>query len=295
MLVRLMLLPIRQPTILPLRSTPRLAAAITNAATTTTTTFTQSRSIVHQSKEDKAQQIQDRNKEKKKKLREELKMKALDEPINHPLHMSIAEALNTIRSFEVGKPVDKSNISCNIYVRQEQGATPINCMLEVPHPVNVRTKPLVFTTQQQVIDDLSPHMNPEHIGGKDLVNKFLSQELSPSDFTHGFATSEFESQLKPLGRILGPLGLIPTKKKGTVIDDASEILNVLRAFRIRQRDGTISFVAGNCTFSDQQVMENLKAISDAIHAQIDPKAVKKTKLGYCYIRSANSPGLVIDF
>ncbi|KAI5956357.1 hypothetical protein KGF54_000832 [Candida jiufengensis] len=252
------------------------------------------RTLVH-TKEIKTQLQREKDKQKKRKLRQELKFKSLENPIEHPLHMPIAEALNTIRSFEVGKPVDKTTITCHLYVRQEQGAHPINGTVDIPYPVNKKTKPLIFTTQQSMISEIEPLVGSENIGGKELIDKFINQELLPSDFTHVFATSEMESQLRSVARILGPAGLQPTKKKGTVTDDPHSITNILRSFQIKQKDSNITFSVGNCTFSDFQIMSNLKAVSDVIFSQIDPNASKKTRLGYCYITTANSPGLVIDF
>ncbi|CAX41388.1 mitochondrial ribosomal protein, large subunit, putative [Candida dubliniensis CD36] len=231
---------------------------------------------------------------KKRKLRQELKFNALDNPIDHPLHMPIAKALNILRSLEVGKPADKTTISCNIYVRQEQGAAPIQTKVDIPFPVQRKTKAVVFTTQQPVIEELKK-AGIETFGGRDLLDKFLNQELTPDLFTHAFATQEMEPHLKAVARILGPAGLQPTAKKGTVTDDINTILDVIRSFQIKQKDNHISFPVGNCTFSDAQIMSNIKAISDKIYSKIDPNATKKTRLGYCYIGTANSPGLVIDF
>lgn len=114
-------------------------------------------------------------------------------------------------------------------------------------------------------------------------------------FTHAFATQEMAPHLKSVARILGRAGLQPTAKKGTITDDVNTILDVMRSFQIKQKENHISFPVGNCTFSDSQIMSNLKAISDEIHSKIDANTTKKTRLGYCYIGTANSPGLVIDF
>ncbi|AOW29449.1 hypothetical protein MG5_03966 [Candida albicans P57072] len=246
------------------------------------------------SKDLKTHLQKEKDKEKKRKLRQELKFNALDNPIDHPLHMPIAKALNILRSLEVGKPADKTTISCNIYVRQEQGAAPISGKVDIPFPVQRKTKPVVFTTQQPVIEELKK-AGIETFGGRELLDKFINQELTPDMFTHAFATQEMAPHLKSVARILGRAGLQPTAKKGTITDDVNTILDVMRSFQIKQKENHISFPVGNCTFSDSQIMSNLKAISDEIHSKIDANTTKKTRLGYCYIGTANSPGLVIDF
>ncbi|KAI3404120.2 hypothetical protein KGF56_003020 [Candida oxycetoniae] len=251
--------------------------------------------FVSYDKESKTLLHQERGREKKRRLRKELKFNALENPAEHPLHMDIATALNTIRSFELGKPLKKTNITCSLYARQEQGAAPINANLNLPFPVNKKNNPLLFTTHQGVMEELESLIPRENMGGKELLDRFINQELLPGDFTHAFATCEMEPHLKSVSRILGPAKLQPTKKKGTVTDDLSVIRNILSSYQIKQRDFHISFTAGDCSFSDFQIISNLKAISDAIYRQIDPKASKKTRLGHCFITSANSPGLVIDF
>lgn len=248
------------------------------------------RTIVH-SKEEKSRLQKEKDKEKKKQLKDELKFKALEDPIDHPLHMPILKALRILRAIEVGRP---TTISCSIYVRQEQGAAPLQAKVDIPFPVKRKTNPVVFTSHPHVVEEMKK-AGILTVGGKDLIEKFVSQELLPSAFTHAFATPEMVPYLKSVARILGPAGLQPTAKKGTVTDDAKAILDVVNSFQIRQRDNNISFPVGDCSFSDVQILSNLKAVSDAIYSKIDPNAKKRTRLGYCYMTTARSPGLVIDF
>lgn len=247
-----------------------------------------------QSTQDKNRLQAAKDKEKKKQLKDELKFKALEEPINHPLHMPILKALRILRAFETGIPAEKSTISCQIYVRQEQGAAPILAKVDIPFPVHRKTNPIIFTTHPHVIEEMKK-VGIKTVGGKELIEKFISQELLPSSFTHAFATTEIAPQLKSVARILGPAGLQPTAKKGTVTDDVKAILDVVNSFQIKQRDYNIGFPVGDCSFTDVQIMSNLKAVSDAIYEKIDPNAKKRTRLGYCYITTSRSPGLVIDF
>ncbi|EMG47720.1 MRPL1 54S ribosomal protein L1 [Candida maltosa Xu316] len=235
-----------------------------------------------------------KDKERKYKLKQEMKMKELENPIDHPLHMPIAQALNIVRSFEVGKPVDKTTIACTISVVQEQGATPLSGTVNIPFPVQRKTKPVVFTSNQSIVEELKRH-NITTVGGKDLLEKFASGEISTEGFTHAFATVEMAPQLKTVARVLGPAGLQPTAKKGTIVNNVAAIMQIISSFQYKQKENHISFPVGDCSFSDAQIMANLKAVSDSIHSQIDPNANKKTRLGYCFMTTARSPGLVIDF
>ncbi|CAK9441595.1 mitochondrial 54S ribosomal protein uL1m [Lodderomyces beijingensis] len=254
------------------------------------------RTAVTQSKEARDETRRQKDKEKKRKLKEELKFQNMEDLPDHPLHMSIADALNTIRSINIGKPAEKTNIACNLFVRQEQGASPINETINIPFPVSKKTKPVVFTSDAGFIEELKDVVDPQHIGGRELLAKFSEGKLDASAFTHAFATSDMEKDLKSVARILGPAGLMPSKKRGTVTDSPSDVLKIVRSFQIKQKNGHVSFLVGNCTFSDYQIMKNLKAISDAIHKTIDdPSTKKKTRTGHCYISSAHSPSLVIDF
>ncbi|CAI5760105.1 unnamed protein product [Candida verbasci] len=236
-------------------------------------------------------------KERKRKIKSDLKFKELDNLPKHPLYMPISQALNYLRSFEIGRPSKSTNIICTLFIKGEQGAIPISGTINIPFPPYRKIKPIIFTSNNEVKEVLSKTNLDIMIGGNELVDKFLSQELTPDLFTHAFATPELERHLKTnLGRILGPSGLQPTAKKGTVTDDPNKILQVLNSFQIRQKDSKIDFPIGNCDFNDYQIISNLKSISEYINKIIDdPNVVKKNKLGYCYISTGRTPPLVIDF
>jgi ribosomal protein L1 len=258
-----------------------------------TTVRTTVRTIVRKS-DAKARLQRQKDLEKKRQIRAEIKFNAMEENPEHPLHMSIQEALRVLRAFEAGKTPDKTTISCQLYVRQELGATPIQTKVDMPFPINRKTNPIVFTSQSHVAQAMK-QAGIQNVGGKELLEKFVTKEMIPAGFTHAFATTEMTPYLKSVARILGPAGLQPTAKKGTVTDNINDILDVVNSFHIKQKDGSIAFPVGNCGFTDVQIMSNLKAISDAIHSKIDPEAKKKTRLSNCYITTSRSPGLVIDF
>ena len=114
----------------------------------------------------------------------------------------------------------------------------------------------------------------ETFGGRELLDKFINQELTPDMFTHAFATQEMAPHLKSVARILGRAGLQPTAKG----DYNRRRKHHPRRHEIvpDQTKGKPHLLpVGNCTFSDSQIMSNLKAISDEIHSKIDANTTKR--------------------
>ena len=121
-------------------------------------------------------------------MRQELKFNALDNPIDHPLHMPIAKALNILRSLEVGKPADKTTISCNIYVRQEQGLHQ-SWEKSISHS-RAKKNQTSRLHHPAASNRRVEKAGIETFGGRELLDKFINQELTPDMFTHAFATQE---------------------------------------------------------------------------------------------------------
>lgn len=225
----------------------------------------------------------------KAKVKEQLRMKNLEKDYSfNPLYMPIPNAMRYLRAAEVG---NSAMVVLYLHVAQQAGAKPLAGNINFPHGMS-KFKPIVFTSDPEKIEELKKN-NITHTGGKELVEKIANKEIDPDQFTHAFATPEVD--LKPIARIMGPRGLMPSAKKNTVTEDINVILGLASLTPFKQRGLNISFPVGTTSMSDAQIVENIKAASDAVYAQIDPEASKKTVLSKCFISSFQGPGLIIPF
>ncbi|KAG7664974.1 uncharacterized protein J8A68_001502 [[Candida] subhashii] len=223
------------------------------------------------------------------KIREKLRMKELaKDPSNHPLYMDIPTAMRYIRAAEVG---NKAKVIVYLEVAQEAGAVPLSGNINFPHPVTT-FNPIVFTSDSDKVEEFKKH-NIVHVGGRELLEKVAKKEIDIDQFTHGFATPEID--VKSVARILGPKGIMPNAKKGTVTDKIEDMLKLGSMAPFRQKHQNLSFSIGTTNFSDKQILENLKAASDVVYSKFSSKDLKKTVVGKCALSSFQGPGIVIPF
>ena len=116
------------------------------------------------------------------------------------------------------------------------------------------------------------------------------------DFDVCVATPDLMGKVGPLGRILGPRGLMPTPKGGTVTFDVGRAVKEIKAGKIEYRvdkTGNVHVPIGRVSFSPEQLDENLSAIMDSI-VRAKPSASKGTYVKSVTVSSTMGPGVAID-
>jgi large subunit ribosomal protein L1 len=131
------------------------------------------------------------------------------------------------------------------------------------------------------------------VGSDDLIEKIKGGWL---DFDVMIATPAAMKDVRTLGRQLGPRGLMPNPKTGTVTDNVAVAVKQAKAGRVEYRSdkgGVVHVPAGKLSFSEEDLLENLLAISDAIR-RARPSAAKGTYMKSATICATMSPGIRID-
>eukprot|EP00468_Gymnochlora_sp_CCMP2014_P007380 CAMPEP_0167757344 /NCGR_PEP_ID=MMETSP0110_2-20121227/9873_1 /TAXON_ID=629695 /ORGANISM="Gymnochlora sp., Strain CCMP2014" /LENGTH=212 /DNA_ID=CAMNT_0007643523 /DNA_START=251 /DNA_END=889 /DNA_ORIENTATION=+ len=130
-------------------------------------------------------------------------------------------------------------------------------------------------------------------GFQDLIEDINKGELN---FDRLITTPDMMPQIARLGRILGPKGLMPSIKAGTVTTDVGSTVKEIKAGRLELRAdkfGVVHIPFGKLDFSEEDLLENFKAIQDTIDAN-KPSDIKKQYWNSAYISSTMSPGLQLD-
>jgi large subunit ribosomal protein L1 len=133
----------------------------------------------------------------------------------------------------------------------------------------------------------------EYVGFKDMIQK--CQE-GFQDFDVAIATPGAMAEVRKLGKVLGPPGLMPNPKTGTVTDDTAKAVKEVKAGRVEykiDKAGNVHVPVGKVSFSANQIEDNARAVIEAL-AKARPHSVKGTFIHTCTISATMSPPVSVD-
>ncbi|MBX9722663.1 MAG: 50S ribosomal protein L1 [Candidatus Obscuribacterales bacterium] len=132
------------------------------------------------------------------------------------------------------------------------------------------------------------------VGAEELVAKISEGFM---DFDKLVATPDCMAMLSKLGKVLGPRGLMPNPKDGTVTADVAKAVNELKAgkvsFRAEKDGGVVQMGIGKISFDDARILKNIAAVVDQV-IKVKPPTCKGVYIKSCYISSTMGPGLRLD-
>jgi large subunit ribosomal protein L1 len=141
--------------------------------------------------------------------------------------------------------------------------------------------------------DAAKAAGAEFVGFEDMIAKCTG---GWSDFDVAVATPEAMVEVRKLGKVLGPRGLMPNPKTGTVTDDTAKAVKEVKAGRVEfkvDKAGNVHVAVGKVSFPPVQIEENARAVIDAV-AKAKPGSLKGTYMQTCTISSTMSPGVRVD-
>lgn len=160
----------------------------------------------------------------------------------------------------------------------------------LPHGTGKKVRVAVFCKGEH--ERIAREANVDYVGGEDLINKVSGGFL---DFDCAIATPEMMKDLSRLGKILGPRGLMPSPKTGTVTDDIVKAIEDVRKgkveFRIDKQSG-IHISVGKISFDEDKLYENASRVIEALN-EARPVTVKGKFVTSLFITSTMNPGLRI--
>lgn len=163
--------------------------------------------------------------------------------------------------------------------------------VNLPNGTGKTAKVLVFARGPKATEALEA--GADIVGDDDLVQKVADGFL---DFDSVVATPDMMGKVGRLGRVLGPRGLMPNPKTGTVTMDVTKAIKDIKGgkvdFRV-DKDGNLSFLIGKLSFTEQALDENFKAVADEIK-RLKPSTVKGRYVTKATITSTMNPGVPVD-
>ncbi|MFR1207044.1 MAG: 50S ribosomal protein L1 [Bifidobacterium catenulatum] len=163
--------------------------------------------------------------------------------------------------------------------------------VNLPNGTGKTAKVLVFARGPKATEALEA--GADIVGDDDLVQKVADGFL---DFDSVVATPDMMGKVGRLGRVLGPRGLMPNPKTGTVTMDVTKAVKDIKGgkvdFRV-DKNGNLSFLIGKLSFTEQALDENFKAVADEVK-RLKPSTVKGRYVTKATITSTMNPGVPVD-
>jgi len=161
----------------------------------------------------------------------------------------------------------------------------------LPHGTGKKVRVLVFASGEQVKE--AEDAGADHVGGEELAKKISEGWL---DFDSVVATPDMMKVVGRLGRVLGPRGLMPNPKTGTVTADVQKAIQDIKAGKVEFRvdkAGNLHAAIGKLSFEAAQLEDNARALIDAV-LRAKPAAAKGKYVKSAHLSSTMGPGISLD-
>jgi large subunit ribosomal protein L1 len=219
------------------------------------------------------------------------KYRAAIEQVDRERLYSLEEALNLLKEIVFARFNETVEFIVSLGIDPRKSDQMVRGTVSLPHGTGKKVKILAFCGPEQVDDALAA--GAEYAGGADLVEKITGGWL---DFDVAVAEKSMMRDISRLGKVLGPRGLMPSPKAGTVTDDIPAAINELKAGKIEFKSnkyGEIQVAIGKISFSAEQLRDNILCIYQEI-LKLRPAVVKGRYVNKITICSSMSPSLNLD-
>ncbi|MDP1580499.1 MAG: 50S ribosomal protein L1 [Candidatus Didemnitutus sp.] len=199
---------------------------------------------------------------------------------------SLAEAVEILSKFPKTKFDETVELSFRLGVDPAQGDQMVRGTTPLPNGSGKKIRVIVFTEDAEK----ALAAGADHAGMADLMKKVSDGWL---DFDVAIATTDAMKQVRTLARVLGPKGLMPNPKSGTVTDDVAGGIKAVKAGRVEfkvDKTANIGVGVGKRSFTSAQILENANAVLEAI-GKAKPAAFKGHYIKRVTISSSMSPGV----
>lgn len=201
-------------------------------------------------------------------------------------------AVEVMAKFPKAKFNETVDLAFRLGVDPKQSDQMVRGTVPLPHGSGKTVKVLVFAKAGPAAD-AAKAAGAEFIGFDDMIKKCTE---GWTDFDIAIATPDAMSEVRKLGKVLGPRGLMPNPKTGTVTDDTAKAVREVKAGRVEfkvDKAGNIHVPVGKASFQAQQIEENARAVIEAV-AKARPNTAKGEYIQSCTLSATMSPPVRVD-
>ncbi len=201
-------------------------------------------------------------------------------------------AVENLVKFPKAKFNETVDLAFRLGVDPKQSDQMVRGTVPLPHGSGKVVRVLVFAKPGPAAD-AAKAAGAENVGFEDLIAKC---QQGWADFDVAVATPEAMSEVRKLGKVLGPRGLMPNPKTGTVTEDTAKAVKEVKAGRVEfkvDKAGNVHVPVGKVAFTAAQIEENARSVIEAV-AKARPNSLKGTYIRSCTISATMSPPVRID-
>ena len=204
----------------------------------------------------------------------------------------LKSAVEVLAKFPKAKFNETVDLAFRLGVDPKQSDQMVRGTVPLPHGSGKTVRVLVFA-KSGAAADAALAAGAEHVGFDELIKKCNE---GWADFDIAIATPEAMVEVRKLGKVLGPRGLMPNPKTGTVTEDTAKAVREVKAGRIEfkvDKAGNVHVPVGKMSFNAQQITENARQVIEAV-VKARPSSVKGIFVQSCTLSATMSPPVRVD-
>jgi large subunit ribosomal protein L1 len=204
--------------------------------------------------------------------------------------MSVEEAVKILKQFPPRKFDQTIQMAIRLGIDPKQADQLVRGSIVLPHGIGKSKKVAVFAKGDKAEE--AKAAGADVVGAEDLAAKIKE---GWADFDACIAAPDMMGLVGPLGKVLGPRGLMPSPRAGTVTPDVAKTVKEYKAGKVEFRNdptGIVHAVVGKLSFDEKKLVENIRAFIDHV-LHMKPHAVKGVYVKSITVSAAMSPGLKI--
>src|SRR6476469_1929318 len=217
--------------------------------------------------------------------------RAAVQQVDRTKNYSLADSVATLKKFSPTKFDQTVTLSFLLGVDPKQSDQMVRGTCPLPHGSGKQVRVLVFAEGEAA--KAAKNAGAEFVGFKDLIQKV---QEGFQDFDVAVATPAAMAEVRKLGKVLGPRGLMPNPKTGTVTEDTAKAVQEVKAGRVEfklDKNGNVAVPVGKFSFSEQALAENGTAVIDAV-VRARPAGAKGRFVENIALAATMSPGITVD-
>ncbi len=204
---------------------------------------------------------------------------------------ALKEAVVVLKKFPRVKFDESVDLAIKLSVDPKQSDQMVRGTVPLPHGSGKKVRILAFAEGTQAT--AAKTAGAEHVGYKDMITKIKGGWF---DFDVAIATPDTMQEVRKLGKELGPKGLMPNPKTGTVSDDLAKAVKELKAGRVEfklDKSANLHISVAKASFEEIQILDNARAVIEAV-VKARPSSAKGMYLESCTLSTTMSPGVKVD-
>ena len=212
--------------------------------------------------------------------------------VDRATQYDVAEAISLVKKTAVAKFDETVEAHIRLGVDDHHADQQVRGAVVLPHGTGKTVRVLVFAKGDKVAE--AEAAGADFVGGEELIPRIQNEGWF--DFDVVVATPDMMGVVGRLGRVLGPKGLMPNPKAGTVTMDVTKAVNDIKAGKIEYRLDKANIIhcpVGKASFTEEQLTENFNTLMDAI-IKAKPASAKGTYMKSVTVTSTMGPGIKVN-